>query len=182
MSTQMLIKKCRSCKQQIQNTELFLNHTWYAEMLNVFFCNGFTVNAELEREIKPKIEGVCHLCGAEILSRFALNAVLSGLDETTKTRVNLFHSLITNYALAGQKAKFTFGISESIKGLKLDRNTAYRIIVAAMRLGEKPQHVTEQEKKFMANLKKSGMSNLDLSIIFQRSKETIYRTLKKLEV
>jgi len=181
MSTQILIKKCRNCKQRTQNTELFLNHTWYSEILTVFSKNGFIVNAELEREIKPKIEGVCHLCGAEILSRFAFYAVLSGLDETTKTRVNLFHNLITTYALAGQKAKFTSGISESIKGLKLDRTTAYRIIIAAMRLGVKPQHVTEQEKKFMSNLKNSGMFNLDLSIIFQRSKETIYRNLKEME-
>ena len=180
MSTQTLIKKCRSCKQQL--TEFFLDDPLYREILNVYKKNGLQVNTELESSIKPNIEGVCVNCGASILADMAFTTIASTLDEKTQDALTNFRNMLVNSELVIQHIQFVFGISESIKGIKLDKVAAYRVIVAALRLGEKPQHVSPQEKQFMFNLKNSGMSNLQLSIIFQRSKETIYRTLKEMEV
>ena len=174
---QTLIKKCRSCKQQL--TKFLIDDPMYNEMLNIYSKNGFQVDEELENNIKPHIEGVCVNCGAAILAEMAFNNIASTLDERTKDVLTNFRNMLVNSELTIQHIQFVNGISESIKDIKLDKVAAYRVIVAALRLGTKPQHVSPQEKQFMFNLKNSGMSNLQLSIIFQRSKETIYRTLKE---
>ena len=107
-----------------------------------------------------------------------VNLKMSELEEESREESSAPQNITKEYRGSSWSQK----TQKSVKGIKLDKVAAYRVIVAALRLGTKPQHVSPQEKQFMFNLKKSGMSNLQLSIIFQRSKETIYRTLKEMEV
>ena len=175
------ITKCENCHIDFPISEMFLNNTDFNEMLAIYEQKGIdTSSKNLRVFLTKRSKGLCKTCGAMVLSKWGLVVILKNcLEEKTLDNALDFYNMATKYNEIVTQQFAIKAAQEVMVKLKMDPIKANAVIVALMRLGRKSQHVTPQEKSMMLSFKNKGMSNLDLSRIFQRSKETIHRTLKE---
>ena len=182
MSNQIQTTKCVNCKIEQPTSEMFLNHAEFAEMLQIYKEKEIDVDDPHFLEfIKEKCNGLCLTCGAMNASKWGFVKLLidNNLETEFIEKVIAFYNMTAYYNEIITQKQAIRVTQEVMVNLHMDPVKANAITVALLHIHGKPQHVDEHEKNLMVSFRNRGMSNLDLSRIFQRSKETVYRTLKE---
>ena len=180
MSNQIQTTKCVNCKIEQPTSEMFLNHAEFAEMLQIYKEKEIDVDDPHFLEfIKSQCRGLCRVCGTMNACKWGLIKTLidNNLETEIVEKVTDFYNMTSYYNEIITQKRAINVTKEAMMKLHLDQVKANAIIVALLHLDGKPQHVDEQERRMMMSFRNRGMSNLDLSRVFQRSKETIHRQI-----
>jgi hypothetical protein len=169
---------CKSCKAETA-PDLFKNPENLKNILDPLREMGFTADSDFIEIVKPKLAGLCVLCGeTEVIKTALLSVVVDKIDEkeTKECIVNLLNTLtfLTQETVwMGCKRAVHNEIVRSKR--KLNARTAWRLFMVLCNIRGQPPHVEEAEANMMVALRKYGYSMGDLGFIFDRSKDTVSR-------
>jgi len=174
---------CEYCKSEINKADLFLNNKNWIEIQELYKQKGID-NPEFIQDIERQAKGLCFNCGGMLTGKLGMIATLAAgqVEKNVFDDAILFYNMTMGYDEIVCRLKAINVAEEMMLKLKMDVVKAHAILVALTRINGKPQHVDKKEKEMMLILKeKARLSNQDLSVVFQRSQETVHRTLKEMQ-
>jgi hypothetical protein len=169
---------CKGCKVETE-PDLFNKAENLKNILDALSELGFTPDSDFIEFVKPKLAGLCVLCGeTEVIKTALLSVVVDKIDEkeTKECIVNLLNAFSflaqESMWLACKRAVH----SEIVRSKrKLNARTAWRLFMVLCNIRGQHPHVEEAEAGLMVALRKYGYSMGDLAFIFDRSKDTVSR-------
>jgi len=169
---------CKGCKAETE-PDLFKKPENLKAVLDSLSEKGFTPDSAFIDYVKPKLDGLCALCGGIKVVKTALLSIVVDEIEEKETKA-LIVDLLNTFSFLAQESMWMECkriVLNDIVTSKLRGRAPWRLFMQLHNIRGQAPHVEEAEANMMVALRKSGYSMGDLAFMFDRSKDTISRHL-----